>query len=1112
IKREYSVAKTPQQNRVAERRNRTLIDAARTMLVDFKLPTIFWAEAVNTACYVLNRALVTKPYNKTPYELIHGRPPLIDFMKPFGCPVTILNTKENLGKFEGKADEGYFVGYSMVSKAMRVFNKRTMIIEENLNIRFLENVPNVKRNEPDLIFDINSLTISMNYVPVVTGNQTNGIAGTKEKLVAGQDEKKKELEQEYILIPICTTGPLISQDAKDRAEDAGKKSPEVDAGEASDNGEQDNQVSRNSPFDLEANSDSDYAGASLDRKSTTGGCQFLAKRLISWQCKKQTIVANSTTEAEYVAALNCCGQVLWIQNQLLDYEFNLMNTKIYIDNESTIFIMKNPVFHSKTKHIEIRHHFIRDAYENKLIQVIKIHTEKNVADLLTKAFYVSRRCFVDTSKVTTGNTLLSTTGLTTAGQSITMASAIICLADNQNFNFSKYIFDHMVKILEGGIKFYLFLRFLQVFLDNQIKGMARHKEMYVISSHTKKIYANMRRIEAGFLGKRRKEADVSHDKSEDEEHVPTPSSDPLPSGKIHDADMFGVDNLEGNEVFVDVREKTVEKEVSTTDPVTTAGEVVTAASIKDSAALTTTTTADVDDELTLTKTLIEIKAAKPKVISTVITTPRAKRIVFHKQVQPHKPTVSSLKDKGKAKMIEPEKPLKKKDQISLDEEVVRKLEAEMRAEMKEEERIAREKDEANRDVIKEWDDVQATIDADRRKYFAAKRAKDVEERLKKTQAKGSSKRAGQELEQESAKKHKMSKHEQAKVANDDTTELKRCLEIVLEDDDDVAIEATPISSKSPTIVDYKIYKEGRKSYFKIIRADGDSQSYLTFRTMFKYFNRKDLEVLRSIIKERFKKIKPVDDMENLLFQTLKTMFEPYVEDIIWKYQQGAAKVNNWKLFDSCGLVLLVYKVTAVFNKVNTAKSRVTTIVRVSTGGWIKWLEDQDMREMDNPNITIEEYIRLEEEKTRRGGKVYNRETTTYGKIWCDEDVHDLRSVETEFPAIFYNDALTFEVALSCEPTVSPLNNNQIDFRISFDESDDEDYMVRSARPTVSPQHIDEFNETSFFEYDYEGQNVIYFNDLFPFNVIYPDDLSDKDNDNDKIDITLFEGFIYRTTT
>ncbi|GKC63185.1 putative ribonuclease H-like domain-containing protein [Tanacetum coccineum] len=143
---------------------------------------------------------------------------------------------------------------------------------------------------------------------------------------------------------------------------------------------------RESPFDLEAFSDSDYGGSNLDRKSTTGGCQFLGQRLISWQCKKQTIVATSTTEAEYVAAANCCGQVLWVQNQLLDYGFNFMNTKIHIDNESTICIVKNPVYHSKTKHIEIRHHFIRDCYEKKLISVEKIHTDLNVADLLTKPF------------------------------------------------------------------------------------------------------------------------------------------------------------------------------------------------------------------------------------------------------------------------------------------------------------------------------------------------------------------------------------------------------------------------------------------------------------------------------------------------------------------------------------------------------------------------------------------------------------------------------------------------------------------------------------------------------------------------------------------------------
>ncbi|GKD59977.1 hypothetical protein Tco_1297486, partial [Tanacetum coccineum] len=88
--------------------------------------------------------------------------------------------------------------------------------------------------------------------------------------------------------------------------------------------------------------------------------------------------------------------------------------------------------------------------------------------------------------------------------------------------------------------------------------------------------------------------------------------------------------------------------------------------------------------------------------------------------------------------------------------------------------------------------------------------------------------------------------------------------------------------------------------------------------------------------------------------------------------------------------------------------------------------------IDEHHITMQEYIRLEEEKSRRRGKVYNWETATYGKIWYDKDIHDLRSVETEFPAIVFNDTLTSEVMLSCEPTVCPLNDNKINFRISFD--------------------------------------------------------------------------------
>ncbi|GJT61567.1 putative ribonuclease H-like domain-containing protein [Tanacetum coccineum] len=202
IKREFSVARTPQQNR---------------------------AEAVNTTCYVQNRVLVTKPHNKTPYELLHGRPPSISFMRPFGCPVTILNTLDPLGKFDGKADEGFLVGYSINSKAFRVFNTRTRKVEENMHITFLENKPNVAGSGPDWLFDIDLLTNSMNYEPVTAGNQTNRNAGIKDNVDAVPT-------QQYILLPLLYDSPQSSKDAV--IDDAGKKTNEEPTNKGERNGQE----------------------------------------------------------------------------------------------------------------------------------------------------------------------------------------------------------------------------------------------------------------------------------------------------------------------------------------------------------------------------------------------------------------------------------------------------------------------------------------------------------------------------------------------------------------------------------------------------------------------------------------------------------------------------------------------------------------------------------------------------------------------------------------------------------------------------------------------------------------------------------------------------------
>ncbi|GJU20096.1 putative ribonuclease H-like domain-containing protein [Tanacetum coccineum] len=162
------------------------------------------AEAVNTACYVQNRVLVVKPHNKTPYELFHSRTPTLCFMRRFRCHVTILNTIDHLGKFDGKADEGFFVGYSLNSKAFRVFISRTRIVEENLHIRFSESTPNV------------------------VGTQSNCFTVTKASDNAGRARKEIEPVKDYILLPLWTTNLPFSQDPKSSHDDESKPSKKED--------------------------------------------------------------------------------------------------------------------------------------------------------------------------------------------------------------------------------------------------------------------------------------------------------------------------------------------------------------------------------------------------------------------------------------------------------------------------------------------------------------------------------------------------------------------------------------------------------------------------------------------------------------------------------------------------------------------------------------------------------------------------------------------------------------------------------------------------------------------------------------------------------------------
>nr|GEX87611.1 ribonuclease H-like domain, reverse transcriptase, RNA-dependent DNA polymerase [Tanacetum cinerariifolium] len=385
------------------------------MLADSLLPIPFRAEAVDTACYAQNRVFVTKPYNKTPYELLLGRSPSIGFMRHFRFPVTILNTLDPLGKFDGKADEGFLVGYSVNSKAFRVFNSRTRIVQETLHISFLENKPNVVGIGPKWLFDINTLTKSMNYQPVLAGNQPNDNAdddvifdvkenendvhvSPSESDKTGNkkhDEKPKRVDKEkshmdvksaflyktieeevfvcqspgfedpnypnkvykvvkalyglhqaprawrHFLVQVYVDDIIFGSTNKELCKAFEKlmkdKFQMSSMGELTfflglqvkkkDDGifiSQDKYVAKilkkfgftdvksaSTPNQTEKPLLKDPDGEDVDvhiyRKSTTGGCQFLGCRLISWQCKKQTIVATSLTEAEYVAAASCCA-------------------------------------------------------------------------------------------------------------------------------------------------------------------------------------------------------------------------------------------------------------------------------------------------------------------------------------------------------------------------------------------------------------------------------------------------------------------------------------------------------------------------------------------------------------------------------------------------------------------------------------------------------------------------------------------------------------------------------------------------------------------------------------------------------------------------------------
>ncbi|GJY42184.1 hypothetical protein Tco_0429454, partial [Tanacetum coccineum] len=287
------------------------------------------------------------------------------------------------------------------------------------------------------------------------------------------------------------------------------------------------------------------------------------------------------------------------------------------------------------------------------------------------------------------------------------------------------------------------------------------------------------------------------------------------------------------------------------------------------------------DEVTLAQALAALKSAKAK-----------------------------IQDKGKAKMIEPEpvKKLSKKDQLKLDEEVAQRLQVKF----DEQERIEREKDEAKIALKEIWDDIQAKIEADQllakrlqareqEKLTIKERAILFEQLLKKRRKHFAVKRAEEKRNKPPTKSQQRSIIIKKHKVNEDkeTAELKSLMEVI-PDEEEVAVDVIPLAAKPPSIIDWKIQKEGKKSYYQIIKADGSSKMYLVFSHMLKSFDREDLETLYTLVKAKYGSTRPVKDLDLVLYEDLKTMFDLHVDDQVWK-NQSDYRVLEWKLYDSCGV-------------------------------------------------------------------------------------------------------------------------------------------------------------------------------------------------------------------
>nr|GEX65173.1 putative ribonuclease H-like domain-containing protein [Tanacetum cinerariifolium] len=961
IKREFSIPRTPQQNGIAERKNRTLSEAARTLLADSRLPIPFWAEAVNTACYVQNRVLVTKTHNKTPYELLHGRLPSTGFMRPFGCPFTILNTLDPLGKFQGKVDECFLIGYSVCSKAFSVFNSITRTVQEILHVNFMENKPNVEGSGPSWLSNIDSLTRTMNYLPVTAENQTNTHAGFQDTKKAGE-----EGTHTYVLFPVLSNGFTDSQinnkdvlvDGKehddniqkfvspdihssssgaqprnqgDKTENKDKgKSPVITITGFRDLNEEFEECINNSSNGANAagssvfaaglnftNSTNDFSVAgpsntaasplvensTLQNVSTSSHyadmpnledythsndaddvgaeaginnlestvldpswieamqeellqfklqkvwilvdlpygkraigtkwvyrnkkderdreCWTLLQRkaialLVHWnfvESKAIVIVATSSTEAEYVAATSGYAQVLWMQNQLLDYcDSPLLGVNAPRSDEDGLKLMELMVFLlQKNVCVEIGINFWNTAVVKRSSNVTRLQalvdkkriviTEEVVREILQLNDAEGVICQPN-EEIFAG---LARMGYEKPSTKLTFYKAFFLTQ-------WKLFIHNILHSLSVNSKFYMYPWFIQLIIQTNISELSTHTTRYSSLALTQKVFENMRRVGKGFSGVETPlfEKEVV---TEDVPPTPTPPSPPslvIPSSPPHQPPWLKINMVKSSKLRRLKKVGTSQHVESSNDMenVFNQGRIITDMDQDEGIDLVADQEKDakvkgrhVDKQAELYNLNLDhsskvvaastpIPAAKPKSLNIAtapaVSTRRRKGVVI-RDPEEELPSNTAAETPKNAALdhIQSKEPqyikryhgMKKKPQTEY---------------------------EARKNMIlylKNTEGYKMDFFKGMNQERKWKKDKEIIKSINETPVR------------KAAKRRKL--HEQAKEDED----LKKQLEVVDDEDDDVFIEATPIGRKVP-VVDYEIVMINNKPRYKIIKADG----------------------------------------------------------------------------------------------------------------------------------------------------------------------------------------------------------------------------------------------------------------------------------------------------